>query len=59
MPPVRIERFRTAGGADPVGDFLDSLPALHRAACEEVIGSLESGAIDDRPRHRDYVGDGI
>ena len=59
MPPVRIERFRTPGGADPVAEFLESLTLLHRAACEEVIGFLESGEIDARPRHRDYLGDGI
>ena len=59
MPPVRIERFRTASGADPVLAFLESLPPLHRATCEEVIGFLASGEIDDRPRHRDYLGDGL
>ncbi|MGH2614041.1 MAG: type II toxin-antitoxin system RelE/ParE family toxin [Thermomicrobiales bacterium] len=42
-----------------MAEFLDSLPVLHRAACEEVIHFLESGEIDDRPRHRDYLGDGI
>ena len=59
MPPVRIERYRTAGGSDPVDGFLASLPPLHRAAGEVVISFLESGEIDDRPRHRDYLGDGI
>lgn len=59
MPPVRIERYRTPGGADPVLEFLEDLPALHRAACEEVIGYLASGEIDNWPRHRDYLGDGI
>lgn len=32
---------------------------LHRAACEEVIQFLETGEIDNRPRHRSYLGDGI
>lgn len=59
MPPVRVERFRTGAGADPVADFLESLPALHRAICEEVIGFLASGEIDERPRHRAYLGDSV
>lgn len=59
MPAVRIERFRTASGGDPVADFLESLPVLHRAVCEEVIHFLETGEIDQRPRHRDYLGDRI
>jgi phage-related protein len=59
VPPVRVERFQTAIGTDPVADFLASLPALHRAACEEVVRFLESGEIDERPRHRAYIGDGL
>lgn len=59
MPPLRIERFRIPAGTDPVLEFLNDLPILHRAACEVVIEYLASGEIDDWPRHRDYLGDGI
>lgn len=59
MPAVRIEYFRTDSGREPVRDFLDELPELPRRLCEYVIDYLASGEIDQRPRHREYVADGI
>jgi len=59
MAPVRIEHYATAAGRDPIREFLDEQPPLERAACDEVINWLESGEINHRPRHRDYLGDGL
>jgi phage-related protein len=59
MPELRIDYFRTAGGHKPVREFLDELPDLPKAACEQVIEYLETGEIDQRPRHRDHLGDGL
>lgn len=59
MPALRIEYFRTGPGHEPVREFLDTLPNLASAMCERVIGYLRSGEIDQRPRHRAYLGGGI
>jgi hypothetical protein len=51
MPQFRIRHFETAAGRDPIQEFLEDLPNLDRAACDEVIEWLESGEIDRHPRN--------
>jgi|SRR5579884_625522 len=59
MPALRIEYYRSTSGREPVRKFLDGLPVLDRALCEQVIDYLRCGELDQRPRHRGYVADGI
>ncbi len=59
MPPVEVHHYETESGRDPIREFLEEQPVLERAACDEVISWLESGEIDQRPRHRDHLGDGL
>src|SRR5687768_10395558 len=59
MPALDAEHYETASGRDPSKEFLDSQPAIERAACDLVIERLADGSIDLFPRLRAYVGDGI
>ena len=54
-----IETFRTVSGRSPVDDFLASLPEPARSIGESVIEMLAAGELEARPRHRDYLGNGL
>src|SRR5579884_2201265 len=69
MPALRIEYYRSTSGREPVRKFLDGLPVLDRALCEQVIDYLRRTEGNRSPvrRGRDrepadrrgYVADGI
>jgi hypothetical protein len=59
MPAVEVQHYETASGRDPIAEFLEAQPVIERAACDLVIDRLADGTIDQFPRLRAYVGDGI
>ena len=59
MPRFDVRHYETPSGRDPVREFLEALPTPDRAACDEVIGWLETGELERHPRNSDYLGDGI
>ncbi len=59
MPPFEVRHYETGSGRDPIREFLEEQPSFERAACDEVIAPLETGDLDQRPQHRDYLGDGL
>lgn len=56
MAVSTIVYFKNPGGREPVRVFLDDLPPLAKALCEQVIDYLATGEIDQRPRHRSHIG---
>ena len=59
MPRFTVRHYETRQGRDPIRTFLEDLPRLEHLACDEVIGWLESGEIDQHPRNFAYLSDGI
>jgi phage-related protein len=59
MTSFHVRHFEPPNGRDPVQEFLEHLPDLDRAVCNQVINLLETGEINSHPRNRDYIGDSI
>ena len=59
MASRSVRNYLTRAGNDPVAAFFAKLPAVAGEVGRQVIEMLESGEIRNRPRHVDYLGDGL
>lgn len=56
---MKIAFYKTPSGRSPVEDFLDDLPEPAQSLGAVVIEMLVAGELESRPRHRDYLGNGL
>jgi len=59
MPVFAVRNYVTEHGRDPIAEFLANLPPLSKAMCEQVIEWLATGEIDQHPKNRSYISDGL
>lgn len=59
MPPTELLVFREANGRIPLVDWLDSLPAKHRAKCLSYMRLLANSGHELRRPAADILGNGI